>query len=237
MCKKPIRYAETIKVVYDRERWNLLKKLREKALKIMKALEEQHIYAIVHGSIARGDVNKKSDIDIFIPNPPASLIIETALERANFKPTRRLIIQATPSYAIKAYIELDEQTSISFPLCKLRKIEREFYKFGGEIDLEKLKAGIRVPGVDKRLMLIEPTEYGHIESSIIGRESEIAKILSLSLDIVLDRVRALLRRDEIGRTGVFLKRELAPDEGFEAVLNDLAKENPAVRRRLRLYGF
>ena len=47
------------------------------------------------------------------------------------------------------------------------------------------------------------------------------------------RPRGSSRRDEVGRTGVFVKRELAPDESFEAVLADLAARNPAVRRRLR----
>jgi len=60
----------------------------------------------------------------------------------------------------------------------------------------------------------------------------VAGLLGISTEAVLDRVRALLRRDEVGRTGVFLKRELGPDESFEAVLADIAAENPAVRRRL-----
>ena len=49
---------------------------------------------------------------------------------------------------------------------------------------------------------------------------------------MLDRVRALTRRDEVGRTGVFLKRELGPDECFEEVLRRLADRNPAVRKRV-----
>jgi len=53
------------------------------------------------------------------------------------------------------------------------------------------------------------------------------------VETVLDRVHALLRRDEVGRTGVFLERELAEGETFEMALKKLAKENPAVRRRLK----
>jgi len=53
---------------------------------------------------------------------------------------------------------------------------------------------------------------------------------------VLDRVHALLRRDKVGRTGVYIERELTPEETFEMVLKQLADKNPAVRRRLRLYG-
>jgi predicted nucleotidyltransferase len=53
---------------------------------------------------------------------------------------------------------------------------------------------------------------------------------------VLDRVHALLRRNEVGRTGVFIEKELSPDETFEMALKKLADQNPAVRRRLKLSG-
>ena len=233
MAKKPIRRAERIRVVYNEERWKLLCELREKAKKIMEALEKFNLSCIVHGSIARGDVTAKSDIDIFIPSPPSSFMIETALEQAGIPINRRVIVQATPSYAIKAYIEIEENVSVSFPLVKLRPIEREFYRFGGEISLEELKRNVRVPGVDKRLMLIEPTSDGHVESSVIGREEEVARLLRVSTDIVWDRVNALTRRDNVGRTGVFLERELSPKESFELVLKRIADKNPAVRRRVR----
>ena len=233
MAKKPVRRAERIRVVYNEERWKLLCELRKKAKKIMEALEKFNLSCIVHGSIARGDVTAKSDIDIFIPSPPSSFMVETALEQAGIPINRRVIVQATPSYAIKAYIEIEENVSVSFPLVKLRPIEREFYRFGGEISLEELKRNVRVPGVDKRLMLIEPTSDGHVESSVIGREEEVARLLGVSTDIVWDRVNALTRRDNVGRTGVFLERELSPKESFELVLKRIADKNPAVRRRIR----
>ena len=233
LAKKPVLRAERIHVVYDEKRWKLLQKLRRKAAKIMHALENSSLHCVVHGSIARGDVTAKSDIDIFIPNPPSSFMVETALEKAGIPINRQIIVQATPSYAVKAYIEIEEKVSVSFPLVKLRPLEREFYKFGGEITLQMLKENRRVPGVDKRLMLIEPTNDGHVESSVIGREEHVAKLLKLSTDIVLDRVHALTRRDKVGRTGVFLERELAPEENFEAVLKRLADKNPAIRRRIR----
>ena len=199
----------------------------------MTALECSHLKALTHGSIARGDVDKKSDIDIFIPEPQSSFLVETALEKAEIPVNARLVVQATPTYAMKAYIEVDARTSVSFPLMRMRNVEREFYRFGGEINLSQLKADTRVAGVDKRLMLIEPTERGHIESRIIGREERVAKTLGVSTETVLDRVHALLRRDEVGRTGVFIKRELAADETFEMALKKLAEENPAVRRKIR----
>jgi len=224
---------ERLKVIYDEKRWRLLNQLRAEAIELMDALNSMHIFSIAHGSIARGDVTEKSDIDIFIPDLIPSFLVETALERAGIHISERILVQATPTYSIKAYIGIDERKSVSFPLSKLRKTEREFYRFGGEATLEMLRRGVRVPGVDKRLMLIEPTEDGHIESSILGREGEVAKLLGISIETVLDRVRTLTRRDRIGRTGLFIERRLASNETFESVLKELAERNPAVRRRLR----
>lgn len=233
MATKPKKHADYKEVTYTSRHWALLGEYREKATRIMTALEGFRLHTLVHGSVARGDVNKNSDIDVFIAEPPSSFLVETALEKARIPVSERLLVQATPNYAMKAYIEVDERTSVSFPLMRMRRVEREFYKFGGEITLNHLREGVRVAGVDKRLMLIEPTEKGHTESSIIGREEHAAKILRISVETVLDRARALLRRDEVGRTGVFIKKELTSDETFEMALKKLADENPAVRRRLK----
>lgn len=232
MAKKPWRRLEYREVVYDTEHWALLKSLRAKALRIMEALEFFHLEAVVHGSIARGDITQKSDIDVFIPYQVSSFKVETALEKADILANRRLAVQATPTYAMKAYIEIGENMSVSFPLMKMRKVEREFYRFSGEVTLKDLSDTLRVLGVDKRLMLIEPTEEGHKESTVVEHEEHVAKLLEISVETVLDRVHALLRRDEVGRTGVFIERELSADETFEMVLKGLADQNPAVRRRL-----
>jgi len=232
MTKKPLRRLEYREVIYDIEHWALLKRLRLKAIQIMEALEIFHLEAVVHGSVARGDVTQKSDTDVFIPHQVSSFIVEAALEKAGIQVNRRLVVQATPTYAMKAYIEIGENTSASFPLMKMRKVEREFYKFGGEVALKNLRVSSRVRGVDKRLMLIEPTKDGHRESTIVGREGHIAKTLGISVETVLDRVHALLRRDEVGRTGVFIEKELSADETFEMALKKFADQNPAVRRRL-----
>ena len=234
MAKKPVKRADKAEVLYSEKHWKLLQRLREEAVEIMEALEKTGLNCVTHGSIARGDVSVKSDIDVFIPNPSGSFLIESAVERAGLTVNQRILVQATPVYAAKGYIELDPQRVVSFPLMKMRPLERDFYRFGGEATLQALKDKKRTVGVDKRLMLIEPTEQGHVESSIIGRENAVAKLLKVSVETVLDRVHALLRRDEVGRTGVFIKRELAPDETFEMVLQRLVDENPAVRRRLRL---
>ena len=233
MTVKPTRHADYKEVTYTSARWALLNELRGKAVEVMAALEAFHLQSLAHGSIARGDVNRDSDIDVFIPEVQNSFLVETALEKAEIPVNARLIVQATPSYAMKAHIEVDERRTVSFPLMQMRRVEREFYRFGGEVNLNHLKAGIRVAGADKRLMLIEPTEKGHVESSIIGREEFAAKTLGVSAETVLDRVHALLKRDAVGRTGVFVKRELAPDETFELALKKLSDLNPAVRRRMK----
>jgi predicted nucleotidyltransferase len=233
MAKKPVKRAERVEIIYDNSRWKLLKQLRTKTIQIMETLDNCHLRSIVHGSIARGDVSETSDIDVFLPDPPSSFVIETVLERSGLRVCQRTIIQATPLYALKGYIGLDEQTSLSFPLVKLRPVEKDFYRFSGEATLSALKENKRVLGVDKRLMLIEPTKEGHIESALVGREEEVANLLGVSLNTVLDRVHALLRRDEIGRTGVFIEKQLTPNETFEQATKKLADQNPAVRRRTK----
>ncbi|RJS76350.1 DNA polymerase subunit beta [Candidatus Bathyarchaeota archaeon] len=227
-----IRQEQT-EVIYSKSHWRLLDELRSQAMRIMKSLEKSHIFSVVHGSVARGDVTPKSDIDVFIPQVLSSFIIETALARAGIPINRRVLVQATPTYSLKGCIEIDEQKTVSFPLSRMRKTEREFYMFGGEATLGMLREGIRTPGVDKRLMLIEPTSVGHVEGTIIGREEQVAKTLGISVETVLDRVRVLTRRDKIGRTGLFIERELLSDETFESVLKKLADKKPEVRRRLR----
>ncbi len=235
MAKKPVKRAERIEIIYGKKRWKLLRKLRSETIQIMETLEKFHLRSIVHGSLARGDVSETSDIDVFLPDPPSSFVIETGLERSGISVNRRVIVQATPLYAVKGYIEIDKQRCISFPLAKLRPVEKDFYKFGGEASFSMLKKDIRVSGVDKRLMLIEPSLEGHVESAIVGQEEAVANLLGVSLNTVLDRVHALLRRDKVGRTGVFVERELLPDETFELALKKLADQNPAVRRRLKFF--
>jgi predicted nucleotidyltransferase len=231
MATKPTTRSEYREINYSSARWNQMRKLREKAVLIMNALEAFHLQSTVHGSLARGDVKENSDVDVFIAEVQNSFLVETALENARIPVNARRIVQATPNYAMKAHMEIDEATTVTFPLMEMRRVEREFYRFGGEANLAQLKAGLRVAGVDKRLMLIEPTEKGHVESSIIGKEENTARVLGISAETVLDRVHALMKRDTVGRTGVFIKKELRPDETFELAMKKLVEANPAVRRR------
>ena len=223
---------EFLEVKYSEERWTQLAALRRKAAELMKALRLSSFSPITYGSIARGDVSKSSDIDVFIPEPASSVTVEMALERADIRPRRRILVQATPSYALKACFEIEEPVSVSIPLVKLKRTEREFYKFAGEITLEQIESERRVPGVDKRLMLIEPTPDGHVETSIIGRESYVSKLIGVSSQIVNERVRVLMKRDKVGRTGIFLERDLSSDETFESIVRQMARTSPALRRRL-----
>jgi predicted nucleotidyltransferase len=234
MTKKPIKKIEQREIIYNTKHWELLKELRAKTLQIMDSLDKFHICSIVHGSIARGDVSKNSDIDIFLPERYPSFSIETALEQSGLQIYQRTILQATPINSLKGYITLENST-LSFPLVKLRQIEKEFFMFSGKTSTTELLREKRVNGVDKRLMLIEPTTEGHLESAIVRREEMVANILGISLNTVLDRVHAILRRDKVGRTGVFIKNELMPDETFEQAMKKLADQNPAVRRRIKFY--
>ncbi len=236
--EKVERRGEYRVVVYDEARWRLLRELRAEAERIMEALYSMGLYAIVHGSVARGDVKPTSDIDVFIPYPVPSYRVELALERAGFTIHKRIVVQATPGSTPKAYLILDEEErrSVSFPLGKLGRTEYEFYYFGGALDLEGLRSGRRVPGVDKRLVLIEPTREGHVESPVIGREAEVAKRLGVSIETVEERVRVLTRRDEHGRTGVFVKLVIPPGEEIEDYVRRYATRNPLLRRVLEERG-
>jgi predicted nucleotidyltransferase len=233
MATKPTKNAETRTVAYSSQRWARLETFREKAVLLMKALELFHLPCVVHGSVARGDVNETSDVDVFIPEVQNSFLVETALEKAMICVNSRFLVQATPTYSMKAHIEIDECTTISFPLMGMRRVEREFYRFGGEVNLAQISTNVRVAGVDKRLMLIEPIVNGHVESCVVGREQHVAGILGVSVETVSDRVRALLKRDSVGRTGVFVKKELVSDETFELALKKLSDANAAVRRRMK----
>ncbi|RLE61200.1 MAG: DNA polymerase subunit beta [Thermoprotei archaeon] len=212
---------EYLEVRYDESRWRLLESKRRKAVEVMSLFEEYGLKTYVYGSLARGDVKRSSDIDIIIKHPPLPSIVEGILKDHEYYPIRREVIRATPRHTPKGYIHLCEDIVISFPLLPLSRLEVEFYKFSGELDLEGIKKGLRVPGVDKRLMLILPTNWGHIEYSIIGRESEVAKRLGVSIAIVEERENILLKRHEKGRTGVFFKRILNPIETFEDILSTI----------------
>jgi predicted nucleotidyltransferase len=224
--------SERVEVVYGEEHWENLSSLRGEASALMHPLAAVHIECIAYGSLARGDVKPTSDVDIFLPSPPAPELIEAALEREGIRASEREIVQATPGYAAKGYIYTAERRGYSFPLVRLLPTDRDFYSFAGSVTPMQLVAGVRIPGVDKRLMLIEPTQKGHVESPVAGIEGAVARLLGVDTRIVSERVRTLERRRSVGRTGVFLKHTLEPGEGFGEALHRLSLHKPAVRKRM-----
>jgi predicted nucleotidyltransferase len=115
----------------------------------------------------------------------------------------------------------------------MREREMDFYRFGGCVDYRGVIENRRVPGVDKRLVLVIPTQKGHREVPLTDlHPSSVAKMLGISIEIVMERIRVLTRRREVGRTGIFLCESIPTSESFEHALKEIASRNPAVRRRL-----
>ncbi len=229
MKEKVSYHKDPLEVVYDDERWATLRSLRERALAIQDALPE----SFIHGSVARGDVKKTSDIDLIIFEQVPSYEVEYALSSKGVAYQSREIVQACPNSVPKAHVHIDDSTTITFPLLKMTSSEEEFYKFGGLISKKQARSKARVPGVNKRLELIIPTEKGHIEEGIIGKETATSRRLGISLDIVTERIRVLTRRDKVGRTGVYIKNKLSESESFEEVLASLADSDPAMKRQIK----
>jgi predicted nucleotidyltransferase len=213
-------------VEYSNEHWKILEKKRNIAREVMRNLSLAGLPCIVYGSVARGDVSEKSDIDIFVPCLVPSYRIELAVDWID-----RWIVQATPNYVIKGELVVDEEVTVSFPLVKMKDREIDFYRFGGCLTLKQLENKERVAGVDKRLVLIVPRKNGHEEIPVNEMQpNELAKTLGVCIDIVVERIRVLERRREIGRTGTFLQCRVPPDESFESTLLKISKKNPAVRK-------
>ena len=229
MRRKPAEMGSRKMVVYDQERWDLLKRLQDRAKRVMMSLDDANIESIVHGSVARGDVSASSDIDIFVPQVVRSFRMEIALNPNVM--LQRKIVQATPRHLPKAHILLGENTTVTFPLITPLRRETEFYRFGGYLGLGEIDS--RAAGVDKRLMLIEPVPEGHVETPLSELSlGHVAKAIGVCQDTVEERIRVLRRRALSGRTGVYLEYVLGEDQSFEKVLSEIASRDPAIRRRV-----
>ncbi len=210
-----------------------------KALRIAEALAScGFVNLVVHGSVARGDVDEDSDVDVALLSPAPVGMVQLCLERRGFSVSSLVLVQPTPIHSPKVYIYLDpfEEQVVTVPLVELEPVEKEFYRFSGCLTIDQLAKDLRVPGVNKELMLIEPTPRGHIEIPVIGNEGYVAKKLGVSLTVVLDRVRALTRRREEGHTGLFIEIEIPVGKSVEEVVEELCRENRLFRQRVSRYG-
>lgn len=219
-------------VVFSKNHLKLLQEKRERSRVLLDMFVKEGMNPFIYGSVARGDVHKDSDIDIVILQSIAPYQVEIILDRNGHNNYFREIIMATPTDTIKLYIYLNELESITLPLSKFDRKSKEFYDFGGKINLDQLYNNIRVPGIDKRLVLIQPNSEGYEESSIIGNEHLAAKKLNVSIDLINERKRVLLKREKFGKTGVFLKRQIEMNESTEDVLKKIAKRNSIARKKL-----
>lgn len=230
MSKEKILRDHSKTITYSETHWNLLREKRKRAKYLLNMFKGLNPY--IFGSIARGDVNKNSDIDIIFPYPIPSFKIEYILNKNGITKYFREIIMATPKDTIKLYIYLSELESITLPINRLNKRYSEFYDFGGKINLNELKMQIRSPGIDKRLVFIKPNPQGHEEYSILNNEALVAKELGINIETILERKRVLLKREKYGRTGVFLKRKLDVNESTEVILKELANKKSIIRKKL-----
>ncbi|MHA2183716.1 MAG: nucleotidyltransferase domain-containing protein [Promethearchaeota archaeon] len=219
-------------ITYSDKNWSLLKQKRIIAKDLLEIFNKEGLDPYVHGSVARGDVHEDSDVDIVFIQQIPSFQIEYILNKNGLTNFFREIIMATPLDTIKLYIHLSELESITIPLSKFGTKYIEFYNFGGKINLLELLSEVRVSGIDKRLVLIKPNSQGHEEISIIGNEVYSAKEVGVSVETINGRKKILLRREQHGRTGVFLKKELQLHESTEEVLKNLAKTKSIVRKKL-----
>ncbi|MHA1947343.1 MAG: nucleotidyltransferase domain-containing protein [Candidatus Hodarchaeales archaeon] len=229
-CEKVIKDITRKFHHYSEEERTLLHRLRDKAKFYLVKLEERDIKAFVHGSVARGDVTDASDIDIFIPYKISSFRLDII---DIFENVDRRIIMGTPNSNIKGLLTLPENISVSFPLTPPTEREVEFYKFSGSVFLADIRANKYLPGVTKQLLLIEPANDGYWYSSILNDKKRAINCLKISQQMVDERIRVLLRRDKIGRTGKFLDHYLSPGDNFEQALDQLSSRNIIIRRKLQ----
>ena len=152
-------------VIYSADRWSQMGELRLRAKGLMEVLDQIGVEALLHGSLCRGDVSEQSDVDIYLPRVLPSFSVEFALNEAGYQIIHRELVHATPFHAVKAHIYLPKNSVVTLPLTNPAPIELEFYQFGGCLNLSGLQKERRVPGVDKRLFLIEPIEEGHVDTS------------------------------------------------------------------------
>ncbi len=215
---------------YNDEERNLLSHFRKKTIHVLENLEYNKIKAFVHGSVARGDVNSSSDIDVHIPIQIPSFKLDLI---DDFKFASRRIMMGTPNSTIRGLLSVHDNLTISFPLSAPTEREDEFYLFSGLLYLEDLLLNKRTAGVTKQLLLVEPENDGYWISSLKAYKKKAIQLLSISQRMIDERIRVLSRRDKIGRTGLLVDYSLNPEENFEHALKNLADNKIIVRRILK----
>ncbi len=240
--EKIAHQSDRIFVPLSNELYAYLHSLRKQAVEILALLESYSINGYCYGSLARGDVTFHSDIDIALLYPIKTFYIEMLIPELEkkFGVVTKKITQATPFYTPKASIEFSHNIEIAWPLVPPSSRDIEFYKFAGMTSKDELQAERFTPGVNKKLLLIEPDfkeQPGYWSSSILGKEHLVAKKLKVSLDIVKERVRVLTKRDQTGRHGIFLHEILLPQESFQEAIHRIALKNPYFRKKIKDIGF
>ncbi|MHA1989504.1 MAG: hypothetical protein ACW981_05190 [Candidatus Hodarchaeales archaeon] len=204
--------------------------LRRETVTWMEQLRQFHPFC--YGSIARGDVELTSDADIIIDPTPTYKYEEILKE----KWLSRTLVQATPNQGPKVVYEFPNNISLSVPITDLSQRESEFLNFGGKLSLPKFQNGEYAIGINKRLMLVEPQDKKGFSFKYISVKSMpihlVARKVNIGVGIILERIRVLSKRDEMGRTGLYLQHSLQPGEQPEKALKDLMKEKPALRKLL-----
>ncbi len=232
MTGEKITIDHIYKVTYDKNHWDLLALYRERTEKIMRMFYKEGLKPLVFGSLARGDINENSDIDIIFPHKIPTYKLEVIINNNGEQIYAKEIIQATPGDTIKANIYLSKQECLTVPLIKFIKKSFQLYQFGGSLDLSQLLNNERVPGIDKNLIITIPSNKGHNELALKNNELYASKLLNIDIDFIYQRKRVLTRRDKIGRTGVFLHENLNIEDNFEKILKDISDRNSFVRKIL-----
>lgn len=219
-------------VIYNEKRWEILREKREIAKRVMSPLYMSGYDPIIYGSIARGDVDADSDIDVFIEQVVNPALIETIVEKSLGGWINRTVVQATPGYVVKGYIFIDELVSISFPLVEMLPNEAEFYSIAGKLNYNDVLSEKRSRGMNKSMIVIIPVEDGHMEFPARQDPDLAAKLIGVDPKALRERLHVLEKRKEHGKTGRFIEVKLGEDETFSQVLKAIINENPVLRRRV-----
>ncbi len=230
--EKVVHHLDPRFVTYSSSHWDLFDRFRQRSIPVLEALLQRNLTGYVFGSVARGDVSETSDIDITIYELVSSFQVDLALEMANLSVQKKEIVMATPSSVVKGLYYLGDDLTLSLRLTRFTRNPFDFYRYGGWVNLNEIRRGIRKCGVNKALVVINPTDDGHEEFALMEYKQRAKDLLEVGVETIDERIRVLSRRDKVGRTGVFLSESLPPDAHFESELKQIANQNSLVRRRL-----